>query len=281
MAEVPEPLLARRLEELYETYNRRRWVRPDPVQFLYAYQESADREIAALVASSLAYGRVAQIVRNVGAVLDRMGEPARFLRRASEEKLRRFFRGFRHRFAGPGHLTALLLGAKRAIQRYGSLRNCFLAGLLPTDETVLPALGRFAEELGAGGACGHLLPSPQSGSACKRLNLFLRWMVRRDRVDPGGWSEVGAHRLIVPLDVHMHRVCTALGMTRRKSADRLTALEITRQFARLVPRDPVRYDFSLTRLALRGEEEVAAFLVSCGVGAPRKTGRGKATSRRG
>ena len=241
------------LEELYCRLNRRRYVHPDPLEFLYDYDDPSDREVVALVASSLAYGRVAQILKSVRCVLQRMGsQPFRFLRDASATSLRRDFAGFRHRFNTGEELAALLLGAKGVIERCGSLRGCFTAAMNGDDETVLPALSVFVKEL-AVGRCGHLLPDPARRSACKRLNLFLRWMVRSDAVDPGGWEAVSAAKLIVPLDTHMHRTALALGATRRKAADMRTALEITDAFRRIVPDDPVRYDFALTRLGIREE----------------------------
>jgi uncharacterized protein (TIGR02757 family) len=127
---------------------------------------------------------------------------------------------------------------------------------------VLPALKALAAELRRGGAagCGHLLPDPGKGSACKRLHLFLRWMVRRDAVDPGGWEPSLAGKLLVPLDVHMHRICLALGATRRKSADLRAAVEATRAFRRIRPDDPARYDFALARLGMDGERDPVAAL---------------------
>jgi uncharacterized protein (TIGR02757 family) len=101
------------------------------------------------------------------------------------------------------------------------------------------------------------VPSPVGGSACKRLNLFLRWMVRQDGVDPGGWDNVPQSKLIVPVDTHMHRICLRLGLTTRKQANMATALEITEGFRALAPDDPVRYDFSLTRLGIRRDADLA------------------------
>lgn len=128
-------------------------------------------------------------------------------------------------------------------------------GLGAGDETVLDALSKFAGELSrrAGGCRRGLVPSPCKGSACKRLNLFMRWMVRRDEVDPGGWSGVPPSKLVVPLDTHMFRICSTMGLTRRKQADLRTAREITDRFREIAPGDPVRYDFALTRLGMRGE----------------------------
>lgn len=261
------PGLGRRLEELYRRYNRREFVHPDPLEFLYRYDDPADREIAGLIASSLAYGRVKGILASVGAVLDRMRPPLRFLKGASSAKLRRTFCGFRHRFTTGADLAAMLLGLKRALGRWGSLRECFAAGLRPRDETLIPALCAFVDELarGAGPPRRFLLPSPAKGSACKRLNLFLRWMVRRDEVDVGGWENVPASKLVVPLDAHMHRIALGLGFTRRRQANMRAALEVTKAFAELAPEDPARYDFALTRLGIRADGDIAGFLRRCGV----------------
>ena len=127
---------------------------------------------------------------------------------------------------------------------------------------MLPALSAFADALiaAADGGCPSLVPHPAKGSACKRLHLYLRWMVRRDAVDPGGWNGVPTAKLIVPLDTHMHRIGLGLGLTARRQADMRTALEVTRGFARHAPHDPVRYDFALTRLPILGLGPLPAIL---------------------
>lgn len=242
------------LDELYATYNRREFVHPDPLAFLYGYGRQRDREVVGLVAASLAYGRVAQIMRSIASILDRMGSsPLLFLMNATQGKLLSTFRDFRHRFTSGTDIAFLLWSAREAVDRYGSLHECFQAGLSQSDETVLPALSTFvrALRLPASGCRRGFLPSPDDGSACKRWNLFLRWMVRRDDVDPGGWTGVPPSRLIVPLDTHMHRIALSLGLTSRRQADGRTALEITRAFREVAPEDPVRYDFVLTRLGIR------------------------------
>jgi uncharacterized protein (TIGR02757 family) len=158
----------------------------------------------------------------------------------------------------------MLYGAKRAIERYGSLRECFCQGLRADDETVIPALIAFVRELSS--VCPRpstLLPSVEAGSPCKRLNLFLRWMVRRDAVDPGGWEEVQASRLVVPLDTHMHRISLRLGLTTRKQASLRTALEVTSAFRSIEPDDPVRYHFCLTRLGIRNDMDAESFIGLC------------------
>ncbi len=251
------------MESLYRDLNRREYVHPDPLEFLYEYDDQADRQVVALIASSLAYGRVKQILRSVSAVLAELGpHPASRLAEMRPSQLRRAMAGFKHRFSTGEHVAAMLIGAKRVMRQFGSLEACFSRGTCPTDETVLPALQQFAGRIAeaAPGECGHLLPDPACGSACKRLNLMLRWLVRRDDVDPGGWTCVGPEKLIVPLDTHMHKISLALGMTGRRSADMRTALEVTAAFREISPGDPVRYDFALTRLGIRDDRDLPAFL---------------------
>jgi uncharacterized protein (TIGR02757 family) len=256
--------LGRWLEDLYARYNHRRYVHPDPLEFLYRYDDVRDREVAGLIASCLAYGRVRQILKSVERALSRIGGPRRFLERSSPQQIGRTFRGFKHRFTTGGELAAVLVGAKRAVERFDSLNACFVAGLSPADETVLPALELFVECIARGSGrrreVTSLLASPRGGSACKRLHLYLRWMVRRDGVDPGGWSGVRRSLLVIPLDTHMHRISLALGLTSRRQADGKTALEITQAFRALSPEDPVKYDFALTRLGIRDDPEAVSRL---------------------
>jgi len=250
------------LEDLYAHVNRREYVSPDPLQFLYDYMDVRDREIVGLVASSLAYGRVAQILKSVAGILAIMGpSPHRFLKTETYQTLKRRFSGFKHRFATGEHISALLCGMKNTIVRFGSLNACFQKGYAEKDENSIPGMIFLVDNL-TQPECdsGHLIPLPERGSACKRLNLFLRWMVRKDHVDPGGWEGVPASKLIIPLDTHMHKMGVLLGYTRRKQADMTTAMEITQGFREMAPHDPVKYDFSLTRFGIRNDLDMKDFL---------------------
>jgi uncharacterized protein (TIGR02757 family) len=253
------------LEGLYGKLNRREFVHPDPLEFLYRYDDPDDREIVGLIASTLAYGRVRQILRSVGNALERTGpHPAAFVRNSSPDSLRRAFEGFKHRFTTGEDLSSMLDGVRAAVDEHGTLGGFFSTLLRPEDETVLPALTIFVGSITAapvgrpGGACP--LSAPERGSACKRLHLFLRWMVRRDDVDPGGWDTVPASKLIVPLDTHMHRLSLLLGLTDRRQANGRTALEVTSAFREFSPDDPVKYDFALTRLGIRDDLSEEALL---------------------
>ncbi|MFO7870019.1 MAG: TIGR02757 family protein [Kiritimatiellia bacterium] len=242
------------LERIYRKYNRRKYVIPDPLQFLYAYSEVRDREIAALIASSLAYGRVTQIVNSVQKALAVAGpSPRKFIEETAPREIDRRLAHFTHRFTTGVHLAGMLKRVRKVLRRYGSLNRCFLEGLDTSEETVLPALAEFVRRLDC--RDNYLLPDPRRGSACKRLNLFLRWMVRKDTVDPGGWRGVPAAMLIVPLDTHMAAKGRELEITDRKAPDIKMALEMTAFFRSLCPGDPVKYDFALTRPGIRRESE--------------------------
>jgi len=250
------PLSREKLEQLFSLYQGRQWVHPDPLEFLYLYGEERDREIVGLIASSLAYGRVAQILKSVSAVLDKMGaSPHDFVLSSTDAELQKIFAGFKHRFTTAKDLISLLRGARAVYEDFGSLYNCFMEAHDDRQDTVYEGLCFLVAQIikANGQTSNTLLPLPERGSACKRLHLFLRWMVREDDVDPGGWHEVSPSKLIVPLDIHMHRTCSLLRMTCRKQADLKTALEITRAFRHFAPEDPVKYDFVLTRLGIRND----------------------------
>jgi uncharacterized protein (TIGR02757 family) len=243
------------LEDLYQRFNRRSCAEGDPVSFLYAFPDPAEREVAAFLAALLAYGRLKLIMRSAGDVLARLEQrPRSFLLGSTPQALHGAAAGFVHRVVNPNRLWRLLWAVKDVLERYGSLQACFLAHDNPVQPTVLPGLSGLADCLARRGyAPGHLVPRPRKGSACKRLNLFMRWMVRRDEVDPGGWDSVSPSRLIVPLDAHMWRVCRGLGLTARKTCNLRAALEITDGFRAICPEDPVRYDFALMHASAAGE----------------------------
>ncbi|WP_244154305.1 TIGR02757 family protein [Desulfospira joergensenii] len=249
--------LKKKLESIYKGYNKREFVDPDPLLFLYDYPDTRDREIAGLIAACLAYGRVEMIMKSVGRVLDTMGaSPFEYLTRSDARKISSDFKGFKYRFAGETHICALINGIRRVVFDYGSLEGCFLAGT-DTGETIVPAgLSFLTQSLDPLRQTGHLLADPLKTSACKRSHLYLRWMVREDGVDPGGWKRVAPDQLIIPLDTHMYRIGTILGFTRRKNPDRAAALEVTQGFRKINEKDPVKYDFSLTRFGIRRSLEM-------------------------
>ncbi len=248
------------LEKLYAKYNHRRLVKPDPLQFLYRYSKRQDVEIVALLASALAYGRVRQIEQSLTRLFDRMGKSPSDFVLSFDARERAQLRDFKHRFTTGDDISDLLELLRDVYERFGSIERFFARGYSAGHPNIIPALSAFCDSLYAmhakrnggrlsSGLC-YLLASPAKGSACKRLNLFLRWMVRNDDVDPGLWESVDKAKLIVPVDVHMGRLCKILGLYYRKTVSLAAAVEITESFIEIEPVDPVKYDFALSRIGI-------------------------------
>jgi len=248
------------LERLYTRYNHRRFIKPDPLQFVYKYSNPADMEIAALLAAELAYGRVQQIEKSLKNLFGRMGEsPYAFVRgfgKAERERLS----GFKHRFTTGQDISDLLELLRNVLSEFGSIRGFFVQGYNPGDKNVTAVLSKFCDSLldmyakthsgHITGGLSYLLPRPSAGGVCKRLNLFLRWMVRKDGVDTGLWKSIDKAKLIVPVDVHMGRLCRILGLYDQKTISLSVAIKITESFAEIEPADPVKYDFALSRVGI-------------------------------
>ena len=248
------------LERLYERYNHRRFVGLDPLAFLYRYTKPRDAEIVGFLAAALAYGRVEQITRSLTELFGRMGKsPYEFAAGFGDREKDRLA-GFKHRFNTGEDVADLLAVFRCMLEKSGSIEEFFLAGYCRDDESVLPAVESFctrAIEIHSGltgcpasEGLRYMLTRPSGGSPCKRMNLFLRWMVRSDEVDPGVWSGVDKAKLIVPVDVHMARLSAILGLHESKNVTLKTAIAITKAFAAVSPDDPVKYDFALCRVGI-------------------------------
>jgi len=257
--------LKEKLDELVATLDFEHLV-PDPLELPHRYQTAADQEVAALLAAAFAYGRADIAVRNVGAVLAGMGSsPAGYLRDQFDvaDGLIRF-RGFSHRFHKVPDLVALLGAIATTVREHGSLGGLFESIDDPERPDVAETLDLFADALvdaarttpgiklsgAAERSLRYLVSAPRDGSACKRMNLFLRWMVRRTPPDLGLWTFVDPSRLVIPLDTHVHRIATFLGLTESRTANWNTARRLTDTLARFAPDDPVRYDFAICRLGV-------------------------------
>ncbi len=255
------------LEALRKKYNHRKFASPDPIEVIYEYYDPRDVEVAALIAASLSFGNVKTILTSCHRVLERTGPPAQFLATCSDSELSKVVAGFRHRYVAAPEMLGLLRAIQRAQKDHGSLEALFVKCGRKNDETILPALEHFADALlvYAEQDGNYLIPRPARGSACKRLHMFLRWMVRSDAIDLGLWKGVSKAKLVAPMDTHLFRISKALGFTTRSQPDLRAALEVTQAFKELAPRDPIRYDFSLTRLGIRTDADMRSFLLSCGL----------------
>jgi len=257
--------LKRHLDALYDGYGAS-FVETDPVCFPRRYEDPADREVVAFLTAALAYGRVPQIKASVERLLALIGPgPAAYVRRFEPAAQRRALAGFVHRF-NDGRDTGLLLSfIRQMLERSGSIEGFFLEGYAPAHDDVGPALSSFARRALALDCAGYyrrgslpasagvrfFLPSPEGGSTCKRLAMFLRWMVRPDDgVDLGLWRRVSPSQLVIPLDTHVSRIASYIGLTDRRTVGWRMAVEVTRRLRALDPADPVKYDFALSRLGI-------------------------------
>lgn len=237
----------------------------DPLEFPHRYQDPRDIEVSALLAAALAYGRADLFRPKVDALLKRMGgSPATFVRELDVAGARALLEGFVYRFNVGTDVAVLLLGMGRALREHGSLEALFLQGLR-TRGSWHGALDAFTTALrdvpmeplraalGPERGLHHLLPSPLGAGAAKRLNLFLRWMVRGpDGVDLGIWKRVRPSALLIPLDTHIGRISKHLGLTRRNDLSWRTAEEVTASLRALDAKDPVRFDFALCHYGMSG-----------------------------
>jgi uncharacterized protein (TIGR02757 family) len=250
------------LDALYDGFNVADSA-TDPIQIVRRYGRDDDREIVGFIAAALAFGRVTSVLQSIERVLAVIGpEPAAYVRRFDPRRDARSFAGIVHRWTRATDIVALLWLLRQMLDRSGSVEGFFLAGDDGTSDDVGEALDSFstramALDLEAAygrvparpGVC-YFFPRPSAGSGCKRLNLFLRWMVRRDALDLGVWRRVSPARLIVPLDTHVIRVGRCLRLTAYTSPGWRMARDITASLRRLDPHDPVRYDFSICHLGM-------------------------------
>lgn len=255
-------LLRDPLERLYRTFDHVNSA-SDPVHLVRRYEAPDDREIAGFCAAALAFGRVASVLQSIESLLAAMGpHPAAFVRHFDVRSQRHLVDALLHRWIRGRDLVALLLILQRMLREAGSLEQFFLAGDDPSAADIGPPLDSFsyrARQTDLKPAYGrvpkrpgvcYFFPRPSAGSACKRLNLFLRWMVRKDAIDLGVWTRVSPARLIVPLDTHVIRLGRCLRLTRYGSPGWRMAAEITASLRAVDPDDPVRYDFSLCHVGM-------------------------------
>jgi uncharacterized protein (TIGR02757 family) len=256
------PALVSRLERLYDDYNRQDSA-ADPVQIVRRYREPRDLEVVGFCAAALAFGRVASVLNTVETLVRILGpRPAASVRAFDPSAPHPELRAMVHRWTRGVDIVALLWILRQILERSGSLEEFFAEGDDACAVDVSAGLDSFARRALAldvraaygrvpqrPGVC-YFFPRPSTGSACKRLNLFLRWMVRRDAVDLGAWTRLSPSRLVVPLDTHVIRVGQCLRLTTYTSPGWKMAAEITASLRQIDRGDPVRFDFSLCHVGM-------------------------------
>jgi uncharacterized protein (TIGR02757 family) len=250
------------LDRLYREFNYPDSA-TDPIQIVRRYTRRDDREVVGFVAASLAFGRVTSVLQSIERVLAIMGpQPAAYVRRFAPHREQAAFAPVVHRWTRGPDLVALVWVMTQMIDRAGSIEGFLAEAYDPAADDIESALDSFSTRALAldlksaygrvperPGVC-YFFPRPSAGSGCKRLNLFLRWMVRKDALDLGVWSRVSPAKLIVPLDTHVIRVGRCLGLTRYTSPGWRMARDITASLRRMDSDDPVKYDFALCHIGM-------------------------------
>lgn len=242
------------LEEKVRTYNRSNFIRSDPIQVPHQYQKRENIEIAAFLTATIAWGRRDTIIKNALDLMSRMDhDPYEFLMNLKKEDLR-VFKGFRHRTFKEEDCHFFVWSLHNIYKNKGGIYPVFLDGY-KENRSIKHAIQRFRDiffETRHSKRSEKHLANPFTGSAAKRLNMFLRWMTRNDEngVDFGIWNGISPADLYVPLDVHSGNVARKLGILNRKQNDWKAVEELTGVLREFDPLDPVKYDFALFGLGI-------------------------------
>lgn len=238
------------------------FVSADPISVPHAFDDPADREVIGFIAALLAWGRRATILNKLGDLCERMRlRPAAFVYAYDDDRDGACLDGFVHRTFSSHDARALVTTLRAVLARHGSLEAAYAHHLPPGALDVGPAIQGVADEL-LDALDGHPfdrarlarhLPRPSTGSACKRVAMYLRWMVRPGPVDFGLWRAVSPAQLVLPLDVHSGRVARKLGLLARPQDDWRATQELTAACRALDPADPARYDFAFFGAGVAGE----------------------------
>jgi uncharacterized protein (TIGR02757 family) len=252
-------LLKEKLDYHYNFFDKSK-ISPDPLEFLHMYSDESDIEIAGIISSVFAYGNVKQIINSLEKIHKIMNyKPNEFVNNYTGKKGRKLFGNMKHRFYSSEDIVLLFLILQKVYKKYGSLKNLFYKCCSENDGNLKSAISNFSKIMiklsgyGTDASAGikFMFSDPLKGSACKRMNLFLRWMVRKDELDFGLWNKIPTSELIIPVDTHVAKICKKLNLTKRKNVSWKMAEEITEKLKTFDPIDPVKYDFAICHIGMR------------------------------
>lgn len=277
-------------EKLYDLPLLKTRIKNDPIEFPHLYTESRDIELAGFIASSLAFGRIElfkPVIRKVLSFSEDENNPLiPSLKKVGKKGLYdyvfnfdpkndgRSFDSIYYRMCKGKDIACMIFMLREAVRKYGTIGNLFYSCYdAPHNiDSIRGTLQRFVDimrDIDTTPVYGsnirprgllQLIPSPHNGGPCKRLNMFLRWMIRpNDGIDFGMWNRIPPSALIIPVDVHIGRICKNLKMTDRKSANWAMAKEITDKFRKISPEDPLKYDFAICHLGITGKWKEVLF----------------------
>jgi len=257
---VSKPKLTKEyLDKLYKQYNRINSAE-DPAWNILVQNEKLDKEILAFISAIYAFGSIKQIINSQLKIFGIL-TPSAYQRILDRDYLLYIEKNFevKHRFLFHKEFIGLLKTLNLIYTKFGSIKKLFLLNYNPHDKNLKNAISHFSKNLRdlingqnlSSRKIKFLFPSPEDRSPCKRINLFLRWMVRKDNIDFGLWNEIKPSQLIIPLDVHIYNAARKYQLTKLKSPSWKMAEEITESLKKFDPVDPVKYDFVLSHLKIK------------------------------
>ncbi|MGQ9799897.1 MAG: TIGR02757 family protein [Ignavibacterium sp.] len=243
-------LLKEKLDFIYQNYSSLN-VASDPLQIVHQLNDKKDIEVFAFLASIFSYGNVKQINSTLQRIIELTNsKPYNFIKSYSDNN----HLGIKHRFYSEEDVNRLFILLNQVLKDYKSLYNLFIKGYSDEHKNVKQSISAFSkyfltnykQQFGEPSlGIKFMFPLPEKGSACKRMNLFLRWMIRKDKLDFGLWNSIPANKLVIPVDTHIAQISKKLKLTNRKNISWIMAEEITENLKKLDEKDPVKYDFSL------------------------------------
>jgi len=254
--------LKQKLDYHYKAFGKSQ-ISPDPLQFLHLFSDERDIETVGFIASVFAYGNVTQINNTLNKIILTMeNRPYDFMINFGKRSNPIQSLDLKHRFYTEADVKLFLSLLNKILKKYEMLKNLFLRFYNSSEPNLKNSIANFSKYLlekikeerevdKISPGIKFMFPTPDSGSACKRMNLFLRWMVRKDEIDFGIWSEIPANKLVIPVDTHVARICRTLKLTKRKNVNWIMAEEITENLKKFDPADPVKYDFAICHIGMR------------------------------
>lgn len=251
--------LKSKLDYHYKYFDKSK-ISPDPLEFLHRYKDYHDIEIAGIVSSVFAYGNITQIINTIERLHVLMKhQPYKFILNYNKWKQKYSFNSVKHRFYTEADIDSFFTALHKIYSSYETLKYMFLLYYFEKDKNLKEAVSFFSQhmiELMTKGkkpthGIKFMFPDPYRGSACKRINLFLRWMVRKDELDFGLWNEISPSQLVIPVDTHVARICKEIGLTKSKNVSWKMAEEITERLKKYDSNDPVKYDFAICHIGMR------------------------------
>jgi uncharacterized protein (TIGR02757 family) len=254
--------LKQKLDYHYKAFDKSQ-ISPDPLQFLHLFSKEEDIEAMGFIASIFAYGNVKQIINTLDKILIISNfKPYDFVLNFGKTQSKIKLKGLKHRFYTDEDIQNLFSSLNNIYKQKDSLKNLFIENFYNEEQNIKNGLSLFSksfiEEIKkrtkvkkVSPGVRFMFPLPELGSACKRMNLFLRWMVRKDGLDFGLWDGIHPDKLVIPVDTHIARICKTLQLTTYKNVSWKMAEEITENLKKFDPVDPVKYDFAICHIGMR------------------------------